>query len=95
METLSEVEEAQAPSPEEEETNPPLESHRLQDFLQWWTPVRKELIIKIALHSMVIIILAVLGFSQLYANKPTFGAEDVFGESLALFMWGFGIQTGT
>ncbi|MBE9572326.1 MAG: hypothetical protein IMF11_16990 [Proteobacteria bacterium] len=95
VETLSEVEEAQAPSPEEEETNPPLESHRLQDFLQWWTPEWKERIIKIALYSMVIIILAVLGFSQLYANKPTFGAEDVFGESLALFMWGFGIQTGT
>lgn len=64
-------------------------------FSEWWTPERQELSISIALYIIAIAILAVIGFSQLYANNPIFGAKSFGEEYLALFLWGFGIQTGT
>ena len=95
----SEVETAQVPSFEAREAPSPSRLQRLQShwdsFRQWWTPERKESTINIVLHLIAISILAVLGFSQLYANNPTFGARNVWEEYLALFLWGFGIQTGT
>jgi hypothetical protein len=97
--TPSEVETAQVPAFEAREVPSSSLLQRLQSLLdsfrQWWTPERKESTINIVLHVIVISILAVLGFSQLYANNPTFGARNVWEEYLALFLWGFGIQTGT
>lgn len=61
----------------------------------WFTPERKELAITILLFIVAIPILAIIGFDQLYANNPIFGAKNVLMEHLALFLWGFGIQTGT
>lgn len=95
----SEAETAQAPSFEAREAPSPSLLQTLQSygdsFRQWWIPERKEVTINIVLHLIAISILAVLGFSQLYANNPTFGARNVWEEYLALFLWGFGIQTGT
>jgi hypothetical protein len=73
--------------------------HKRLDLIhQWWTPKRQGWVISIVLNLMVILILVPIGFSQLYVNNITFGATNVWQEYLeylALFLWGFGIQTGT
>jgi hypothetical protein len=67
----------------------------LDPLRQWLTPVRQEMTIKIMLYLILIPLLAVIGFSQLYANNFTFGAKNVWEEYLALLLWGFGIQMST
>jgi hypothetical protein len=42
-----------------------------------------------------IIVLTLLGYSQLYVNNPTFGSKDVIADYVYLFLWGFGVKAGT
>lgn len=61
---------------------------------KWLTPKQKGKMVNSLLWIVLVMTLTVLGFSQLYASNPIFGAKNPWLEYLALFLWGFGIQTG-
>lgn len=68
----------------------------IQDHIRrWWTPKLEKRVIDGVLFLVVIPVLGVIGFSQLYAGNHTFGAKNVWQEYLTLFLWGLGIQTST
>lgn len=64
-------------------------------FKMWWTPELQNWAGKSFLKTVAFLIVAYIGYVQLYANNPTFGAGNTHLEYLTLLLWGFGIQPGT
>jgi hypothetical protein len=64
-------------------------------FKMWWTPELQNWAGKNFLKTVAFLIVAYIGYVQLYANNPTFGAGNTQLEYLTLLLWGFGIQPGT
>ena len=78
-----------APKPPADEAPPVPWPQKLLDQL---TPKRKERVVNILLYAVAFAITLPIGMIQTYYNDETFGG---FMAYLAVFLWGFGIQTGT
>jgi hypothetical protein len=66
----------------------------LEKVQDWLVPKEAKIFGGLA-YGLVILALAVFGYSQLYVNNPIFGANNLWQEFLLLFLWGFGIQSAT
>jgi len=52
-------------------------------------------LVSLLTYLAAIIVLTLLGYSQLYVNNPAFGSKDVIADYVYLFLWGFGVKAGT
>ncbi len=69
-------------------------SDRFSDRIRkWWTPAFQVRAVNGILMLIVLPLLVVLGYGQLYADKPTFGDANIWQAYIGLFLWGFGITS--
>lgn len=75
-----------------------LDATKLPEFLSsesFLSPEWNEMFMKATLWGFATIILTYVGYAQLYAGNPTFGAGNTAIEYSTLIFWGFGIQAST